>query len=136
LWRIFSLCAGGKGPTQIAKQLKKEQFLTPGNYYYSKTGILLTNVDITRPYDWSSRSVADILEDEVYLGHTVSLKSTTISYKNKKRIKRPESEQLRFENTHEQLVNQETWDIVQDIRQHKRRHAKMAEQNMFSGPLP
>ena len=78
-------------------------------------------------------TVAGILEDEVYLGHTISLKSTTVSYKNKKRIYRPESEQLRFENTHEPLVTKETWDIVQDIRTHKRRRANMAEQNMFSG---
>jgi len=131
--RIFSLCAGGKGPSQIAGQLKKEQVLTPGNYYYSKTGVLLTGVDTARPYNWSSRSVADILENEVYLGHTISLQYTTISYKNKKRIERPASEQLRFENTHEPLVTQETWSIVQDIRKHKRRRANMAEQNMFSG---
>ena len=131
--RIFSLCVGGKGPTQIAKQLKSEQVFTPGYYYYSKTGVLFTNVDVTRPYDWNSRSVADILEDEVYLGHTISLKYTTVSYKNKKRIKRPESDQLRFENTHEPLVTKETWDIVQDIRKRKRRRANMAEQDMFSG---
>jgi hypothetical protein len=52
-------------------------------------------VDVIRPYDWSNTTVANILEDEVYLGHTISLQSTTISYKNKKRIDRPKSEQLR-----------------------------------------
>ncbi len=77
--RIFSLCAEGKGPSQISRQLKEDQILTPGNYYYSKTGVLLTNVDITRPYDWSSRTVADILEDETYLGHTINLQYTTVS---------------------------------------------------------
>jgi len=131
--RIFSLCVGGKGPTQIAKLLKKEQVFTPGYYYYSKTGKILTNVDVTRPYDWCQKTVAGILEDEVYLGHTISLKSTTVSYKNKKRIYRPESEQCRFENTHEPLVTKETWDIVQGIRKNKRRRANMAEQDMFSG---
>ncbi|HBT63680.1 MAG TPA: recombinase [Ruminococcaceae bacterium] len=131
--RIFSLCVGGKGPTQIAKLLKKEQVFTPGYYYYSKTGTLLTNVDVTRPYDWCQKTVARILEDEVYLGHTISLKSTTVSYKNKKRIYRPEPEQCRFENTHEPLVTKETWDIVQGIRKNKRRRANMAEQDMFSG---
>lgn len=74
-----------------------------------------------------------ILEDETYLGHTINLKSTTVSFKNKKRIDRPESEQLRFENTHEALVTQQTWEILQDIRKHKRRRANMAEQNIFSG---
>ena len=56
-----------------------------------------------------------------------------MSFKNKKRIDRPESEQLRFENTHEALITQQTWEIVQDIRKHKRRRANMAEQNIFSG---
>jgi len=131
--RIFNLCVGGKGPSQIARQLKNEKVITPGNYYYNKTGVLLTGVDTTRPYDWSDTTIASILEDEVYLGHTISLQSTTISYKNKKRIERPKSEHLRFENTHEPLITQEIWSIVQDIRKRKRRRANMAEQNMFSG---
>jgi DNA invertase Pin-like site-specific DNA recombinase len=50
---IFSLCAGGKGPSQIAKQLAEEQVYTPGYYYYHKTGVLLTNVYVTRPCLWS-----------------------------------------------------------------------------------
>ncbi len=94
---------------------------------------ILTNVDITRPYAWSSASIVDILENEVYLGHTINLQYTTLSYKNKKRIERPESEHLRFENTHEPLITKEIWDIVQDIREHKRRRTNMEEQDMFSG---
>ena len=90
-------------------------------------------MDITQPYNWSTNTIAGILEDETYLGHTINLKSTTLSFKNKKRIERPESEQLRFENTHEALVTQQTWEIVQDIRKHNRRPAKMEEQNIFSG---
>ena len=85
------------------------------------------------PYGWSQKTVSGILEDETYLGHTINLRSTTISYKNKRRIERPLSEQLRFENTHEPLVDKQTWEIVQDIRKHKRRRANFAEQNMFSG---
>lgn len=77
-----------------------------------KTGIILTNVDVTRPYAWSSACIADILENEVYLGHTINLQYTTLSYKNKKRIERPKSEHLCFENTHEPLVTKEIWDIV------------------------
>lgn len=49
-----------------------------------------------------------ILEDEVYLGVTVNMKTTTISYKNKKRIQRPDSERLRFEETREALVDHQT----------------------------
>ena len=130
---IFSLCAAGKGPTQIAKQLKSEHISTPSHSYFLKYGVALTNYNPENKYEWAQRQVATILEDEVYLGHTISLKSTTISYKNKKTVQRPKSEQLRFENTHEALIDKTTWEIVQHIRQHKRRRANMAEQNIFSG---
>ena len=131
---IFRLCAGGRGPSQIAKQLKEEQVLNPTNYYYRQTGVTLTNLDTTRPYNWSNRTVAGVLEDISYLGHTINMRHTTVSYKNKKQILRPESEWLKFENTHEPLVSQETWDIVQDIRSHKKRPPKhMDTPNLFSG---
>ena len=130
---IFDLCVSGKGPSQIAKQLKEDKIPTPSYYYYQKTGVELNKWSITDPYNWGQRTIAGILEDETYLGHTINLKSTTLSFKNKKRIERPESEQLRFENTHEALISQQVWEIVQDIRKHKRRRANMAEQNIFSG---
>lgn len=118
---------------QIAKQLKKDSIPTPGYYYYQKYGVELPGINIAEPYNWSTNTVAKLLEDETYLGNTINLKYTTPSFKNKKRIERPVSEQLRFENTHEALINRQTWEIVQDIRKHKRRRAKFAEQNMFSG---
>ncbi len=130
---IFSLCLGGKGPTQIAMQLRKEQIPIPAYYYHKKNGVKIVGFDPIKPYYWISTTVGKILEDEVYLGHTINLRYTTLSYKNKKRVKRPENEQMRIENTHEPLIDQATWDIVQDIRKHKRRPAKMAEQNIFSG---
>jgi len=62
------------------------------------------------------------------------MRYTTISYKNKKQIERPESEWLKFENTHDPLISQELWDIVQDIRKHKKRPPKqMDTPNSFSG---
>ena len=70
----------------------------------------------------------------MYLGHTVGLRRTTISYKNKTRIDRPESEQCLVKNTHQPLITQEQWEIVQEVRQHKKRAAKhMDEPNIFSG---
>ena len=130
---IFRLCVEGNGPTQIAKRLKAEKIPTPAAFYYRKHSVVIGGYEITDPYAWVSATVVDILENESYLGHTVNLKSTTVSFKNKKKIQRPDSERLRFENTHEALIDQQTWDIVQDIRKHKRRRANMAEQNIFSG---
>ena len=131
---IFSLCAEGKGPNQVARILTKEQVLTPSNYYYQKTGASHSGLDTTRPYNWSGSTVTGILDNKTYLGHMAGLRSTTLSYKNKKLIRHPESEQILVENTHEPLVTQELWDIVQDVRQHKKRTPKqMDEPNMFSG---
>jgi len=103
---IFQLCASGKGPSQIAKQLKQEKILTPSHYYYQKTGIQLTNLDLAWPYRWTCHTIRHILENEAYLGHTISMRYTTLSYKNKKRIQRPESAWLRFENTHKPIIDQ------------------------------
>ena len=62
------------------------------------------------------------------------MKHTTLSYKNKKQIRRPESEQILVKNTHAPLVSQELWEIVQEVRRHKRRPPKyMEEPNLFSG---
>jgi DNA invertase Pin-like site-specific DNA recombinase len=130
---IFSLCMSGKGPSQIANQLKDEQTPIPAYFYYKKNGVGITGFDADNPYDWKQSTIARMLENEVYLGHTINLKYTTLSYKNKKRVERPENEQVRIENTHEAIIDKTTWDIVQDIRKHKRRRANMAEQNIFSG---
>jgi DNA invertase Pin-like site-specific DNA recombinase len=130
---IFSLCMVGKGPSQIANQLKEEQVHIPAYFYYKKNGVKITGFNSAEPYNWQQTTIAKILENEVYLGHTINLKHTTLSFKNKKRIERPENEQVRIENTHQPLIDKTTWDIVQDIRKHKRRRANMEEQNIFSG---
>jgi hypothetical protein len=77
--------------------------------------------------------VAQILENVAYIGHTINLRTTTASYKDKHQIKKPESEWLVFENTHEPLISKDVWEIVQGVRKHKRRLTKMDEQNIFSG---
>ena len=132
--QIFTLCASGKGPGQIARILTEQNILTPANYYFQKTGKTHHGRDPLRPCAWSGTTVSDILGNLVYLGHTVGLRRTTISYKNKTIVQRPESEQFLVENTHPPLISQEQWQIVQEVRQHKKRIAKqMDEPNLFSG---
>lgn len=131
---IFELCAAGKGPSQIARILTGEQTVNPSNYYYQKTGVAITNLDTTRPCIWNQDTVKKMLCNPVYIGHTLSLQKTTISYKNKKAIYNPESEQVLVKNTHEPLITQEQWEIVQEVRSHKRRAPKrMEEPGLFAG---
>ena len=125
---------GGKGPSQIARILTNEQIVNPSNQYYQETGAAVTGLDTTRPYTWVQSTIKKMLENPVYIGHTLSMQKTTLSYKNKKAVYNPESEQVLVKNTHEPLISQEIWNIVQEVRQHKRRAPKhMEEPNLFSG---
>ena len=132
--RIFAMCIAGKGPNQIARILSNEKIYNPTNYYYHAHGKGHRLLDTTHPYYWTGSTVSAILNNMVYLGHTVGLRHTTISYKNKTKIIRPDNECIIVENTHPALVTKEQWDIVQDLRKQKKRVSKqMEEPNIFSG---
>ena len=131
--RIFAMCAGGSGPSQIARILKKEQILTPTMYAYTRFGMNHTCLDTAHPYNWSDSAIANLLENEIYLGNTVNMKYSTKSYKDKRRVEHPREECMVFENTHPALITREVWDIVQRVRKNKRRLSKMEEQNKYSG---
>ena len=131
--RIFAMCASGSGPSQIARILKKEQILTPTMYAYTRYGITHTCLDTAHPYNWSNSAIANLLENEIYLGNTVTMKHSSRSYKDKRRVEHPREECLVFENTHPALITREVWDMVQRVRKNKRRLTKMEEQNKYSG---
>lgn len=132
--QIFSLCAGGKGPNQIAQILTQEQVLNPTNAYYRRTGAEHKSLDTTSPYRWTSSTVTSILNNKTYLGHMPGLRTTTLSYKNKKAVYHDEADQILVKDTHEALITQEQWDLVQELRQRKKRTPKqMDEPNLFSG---
>ena len=131
--RIFALCAAGNGPSRIATILTKEKVFCPSYYTYQKYGLTHSALDITKPYHWSDSAVANLLENEIYLGNTVNYRFSTKSYKDKRKIEHPREECLVFENTHPAIITKEIWDIVQRVRKNKRRPTKMDEQNKYSG---
>ena len=131
--RIFALCAAGNGPSRIATILKKEKVLCPSYYTYQKYGLTHSALDITKPYHWSDSAVANLLENEFYLGNTVNYRFSTKSYKDKRKMEHPREECLVFENTHPAIIPKEIWDIVRRVRKNKRRPTKMDEQNKYSG---
>ena len=131
--RIFAMCASGNGPSQIARILKKEQVLTPTMYAYTRYGMNHTCLDTAHPYNWSDSAIANLLENEIYLGNTVNMKYSTKSYKDKRRVEHSREECLVFKDTHPALITQKVWDIVQRVRKNRRRPTKMEEQNKYSG---
>ena len=131
--RIFSLCASGRGPSQIARQLSEEKILCPSVYAYEHFGIGHSGLQLDKPYKWEQRSVATILENELYIGNTINFRYSTKSYKDKRKVEHPREECMVLKGTHEPIIDWETWDIVQRMRQHKRRRNNMGEINKFSG---
>ncbi len=131
--RIFALCVDGFGPTQIAKKLKAEKVLTPTEYW-SSIGRNCSKLPAI-PYNWCSATVADILSKQEYCGDTVNFRSTTKSFKSKKKIERPQEEWKVFFDTHPAIIDREVFALVQDLRQHRRRPTKSGIVSMFSGLL-
>ena len=132
--RIFKLCMDGYGPSQIAGILEKDKVLVPSAHYKS-LGISYPATSPDNPYAWQSRTVADILSHQEYLGHTVNFKTYKKSYKNKKKLYNDPSDWKIFENTHEAIIDQETFDIVQRIRDGRRRLTPMGEMPILSEML-
>jgi len=133
--RIFQMCAEGIGPTQIARALENDRIYTPTMYEFKRTGTRLTGLNEELPFSWSVRTITDILENVIYLGHTLNLKTENISYKDHRKRIRPKEQQVMIENTHEAIVSQETWDIVQKLRDGKRRRTKTGYKSIFAGIL-
>lgn len=131
---IFKLCAMGRGPSQIAKELTKRKYINPTNHYFQQTGVALTSLDTENPHHWTNTTVAKILDNEIYLGHTTSLKSTNKSFKDKTKVYKPKEDWLRFENTHPAIIGQELWDLAHKSREQKKRSRKnFDEPNMYAG---
>lgn len=132
---IFSLCAEGKGPKVIANILREKKILKPTAYRYQTSGKYGATTDTEDIYGWNDRTVAGILDNEIYLGHTINCRTTVVSYKDKRKKDVPESEWYRFENTHEAIIDKVTWDIVRKVRASKRRRTNMGDVDKYSGLL-
>ena len=132
---IFAMCASGIGPKNIANALKERKILKPSEYKYRGEGKYGTFTDSDDPFGWNGTTVRKILDNEIYLGHTVNFRTEIISFKDKRERERPKEEQIRIENTHEAIIDPETWEIVRKVREGKRRRNSMGEINKYSGLL-
>ena len=119
--RIFNLTMDGAGPYKIAKILEADKIDIPA-YHQQKMGYgLHQSKNFEHPYRWCSSTIASILKKQEYLGHTVNFK-TRKHFKDKKSKYVSEDNWLIFENTHEPIIDQETFDNVQRIRGNVKRY--------------
>ena len=134
--KIFDLAAHGWGAAKITRTLREEKVPTPGWMNYTRYGTF-ANVYAGAPEEkawaWTISQIKSITHDEVYIGNSVHGQQTTLSYKNKKRIRKPEEYWFRVENTHEALVPKEVFAQIQEQIDNRRRKMKNARMQIFSG---
>ena len=129
--KIFRFCIEGYGPSKIARILTQEGIPTPTAYALSQGRD--NGHKNAKLHRWGSETIAHIFEKAEYCGHTVNFRTHVKSYKNKKRVDNPKEDWLIFENTHEAIISQQEFDLVQELRKNKRRPTKHEEVNPFSG---
>lgn len=134
--RIFRLTIEGNGPYEIARILFDEQVETPAVYFGKKgMGVWKSRKEFPNPYNWSGYMVGQILSKPEYMGHTVNFRSRKASYKDKGSVPNPKEEWLIFENTHEAIVDKETWELAQKLRKTPKRIDTIGEANPLTGLL-
>ena len=137
--RIFQEAKSGKSLSEIAKGLENDKIFKPDRHRIEiglKPISSSSNVE-TLPYFWTRETLSAILGREEYLGHTINLRTRTKSYKDKRKVDNSKEDWLVFKNTHEAIIDQETFDIVQKMRSHKRSNQRYknraGHENLFAG---
>lgn len=110
--RMFEMRASGISPNKIAHTFNEEGILPPADYKEEKFGIPNTRQS---HHLWSCGTVKQVLTNPIYLGHLVQMRITTVSYKNKKTVKRDSEDMVTVYNTHEAIVTQELWDKCREM---------------------
>lgn len=130
--KIYALCLAGRGPSQIARLLEKEQVLVPSAYYES-IGRKHAQKVPHNPYAWETKTIVSILENRQYTGCAVNFKTTTVSYKVHKKIYNNAEDHQIIPDMQEPIISEEEWLRVQELRQHRRRPTKTGRTSLFSG---
>ena len=119
--RIFALTLEGYGPYQIACKLSADRIEIPVVHLARFNEGVNRSKPVKDPHGWGSSTIVNILKKREYLGHTINFK-TRKHFKDKKSHYVSEDEWTIFENTHEAIIDQQTFDLVQKIRSNVRRY--------------
>ena len=133
--RIYDLYICGYGKAKIGSILSCEGILIPSIY---KREVLHENYhnacELETTSTWSYQTIATILNNEVYIGHLIQNKANTLSYKDKRKVLLPKDKWIKVENTHEAIIDVDTYNRVQELQKVRRREVKDTEPNgIFSG---
>ena len=134
--KIFDLAVHGRGAASITRILAEEKVPTPGWLNYERYGTfanIYAGAPAEKAYAWTIAQVKSILKEETYIGHSVHNKQSNISFKNKKKVRKPQEEWYRVENTHEAIISEEVFQKVQELIASRRRRQKNGTTQIFSG---
>ena len=133
--KMFQMALEGTSCFLIAKSLEQDEVLTPRAYVMQNYGKYATDERERNPYAWTKISVNKILTNPVYLGKIVGQKSHTKSFKDKRIVPTSRDEWVVVENTHEALIDQATFDTVQERLKVKKPVSWPSPVNIFRGLL-
>ncbi len=132
---IFQLCIEGLGPTQIAHRLEDEKVICPTAYYMSLGRKTSNSMPKRGEYAWETATIKHILANRQYTGCTVNFKTSLVSYKVHKTVYNPEEEWQIIPNTQEAIIDEDTFNRVQELRDGRRRNTATGRESLFSGLL-
>ena len=132
---LFKLYAEGKGIMDIVRHFKEKRYLNPTAVRKLRENPEFDINTLDEPYVWNRHAVSEILDNPAYLGHTYTHQSSRVSYKSKRFVKFPKEQQFEFLNTHEPLVDIDTWNIVQRRKADRPKVNRHNEVDSFSGLL-
>ena len=131
--KIFKWRADGIGPTEIANRLNKANVITPSGYKKTNYSSRLIDRD-----NWNISTVKKILTNRVYTGDLIQHTQTKVNYKSKKKITLDEKSWIIVENTHEPLVDKDTFEYVNTLRKRNTRNYEVKtnrEKRLLEGKL-
>ena len=136
---IFKWALEGKGRNTIAKELNKMGILNPTGYKQKILNLNYTNLSATsfgNDYAWTNTTISQILKNRVYVGDMVQCKERVVSYKIHKIVKNPKEDWIIVENTHEPIVDRDTFNKIQDLLfSRDNRVEKNGELSKFAGHI-
>ena len=130
---MFQMALEGKSSAAIARALEQQRVLTPQAYIHEKFGATVAESTLLHPYSWSENTVRGILSNQVYLGDMVHYRAKQRSFKDKRRDMLPKDEWVIVKNTHEALIDEQTFQTVQQRVKVKQPFTARNPDNIYRG---
>lgn len=134
--KIFDLASHGMGAAKITKTLMEEKIPSPAWLNFQRYGTfahVFEGKPESKRYSWSVGQVKQMLKSELYIGNSIHNTQSTVSFKSRKKVRKPESEWFRVEDTHEPLIDKDVFHQVQEQIKSRRRDTKNKTTQIFSG---